>query len=225
MVNNYKNLGELWKYTDRLKKKRFPKNSLKPIFGGGKERNPKIMFVFINPTIKNISSDPSWKGFRAPFIGTKPVWRVFHKAGLLDDKLIEEINNNSNWTVGFAKRVYDFLSSKGIYFTNIVKLTGDDAALPGPEKVKLFLPILKKEIEIVQPKYIIAFGLIPFEHLTKKKIKMGDFYDSFKKNGRLDNYCVKLGSFDAKVIPCYFPVGRGNPARAVEILSAIKYLY
>ncbi|MBN1644964.1 hypothetical protein JW851_02925 [Candidatus Woesearchaeota archaeon] len=223
-MTNHAGLMELWKHVEKINSTNFPKNNLKPIMGNGKIDNPKIMFVFINPTIRNISSNPSWKSFRAPFIGTKQVWRIFHKAGLFDSELIYRINNSAVWSVGFAETVYKFLEKKGFYFTNIVKWTGQDAALPDSQKIGLFLPILEKEIELVNPKYIVAFGLIPFKHLTKKDIKLSDYFLKVKKNNRLDSFDVQIGSKTRKIIPCYFPVGRGNPKKAVEILKLVNQL-
>ena len=142
MYQNYQTLEELWNTVDELNQKHFPENNLKPILGNGKTFRPKVMFVFINPTHANISSDQNWQGPRFPFIGTKPIWRIFHRAGMFDDKLIEEINNSKSWSLEFTKEVLNFLKSKSFYFTNIVKWTGANATLPNSEKIKLFLPIL-----------------------------------------------------------------------------------
>ena len=215
---NCKNLEELWDIVLKINKQNFPENDLMPIVGNGKTEKPKVMFVFINPTKRNISSDKNWTGPRFPFIGTKQIWRIFHRAGLFDDKLINQINNSSTWSVEFTNKVLNFLKEREFYITNIVKWTGHDAALPDFEKIKLFLPILEKEIELVQPQYIVTFGLIPFEKLTGQKIKLSDYYDKSVKNNKLEFY-----SFNStKVVPCYFPIGRGNPKRAVEILKLVN---
>lgn len=222
MVNNSKPLANLWRKVQTLNDKYYPNNPLMPIVGHGKTYKPKIMFVFINPTVKNITSSPNWTGFRAPFIGTKQVWRVFHKAGLLQSSLINQINQKKpdDWNLDFAKEVYQDLTKQSFYFTNIVKWTGSNADLPNAEKTKLFLPLLKEEIDIVKPDYILTFGLIPFTYLTNEKLKMKDYYEKAMKNKKLHYYETEYG----KVIPCYFPVGRGNPKRAVEILKMIKTL-
>ena len=68
-----------------------------PILGGGKEDNPDNMFIFINPTHKNQSSSKEWKGSRYPFIGTRQVWRIFHKAGLFDNGLMKRIEETREW--------------------------------------------------------------------------------------------------------------------------------
>lgn len=224
MNQNYYNLEKLWDEVYKLNTKHFPDNNLMPILGNGKNYKPKIMFVFINPTAKNISSDKNWKGPRFPFIGTKQIWRIFYRAGLLDDDLIKEINNNSSWSIGFTERVLQFLKEKSFYFTNIVKWTGKDSTLPDSRKINLFLPILEKEIELVQPEYIITFGLIPFEKLVKQKIKLSKYYENLIQKEEITYYNIKINEIKTKVIPCYFPIGRGNPKKAVEILKFIKKL-
>lgn len=224
MIHNCKTLDELWDVVHEINKQHFPDNDLMPILGNGKTFRPKVMFVFINPTHLNISSDTHWHGPRFPFIGTKPIWMVFHKAGMFDDRLLSEINNSKSWSVEFTNRVLDFLKSRSFYFTNIVKWTGHDATLPDSEKIKLFLPILEREIEIVQPAFIITFGLIPFEHITKQKIKLLDYYADVIKNGKLKSYEMHFGKHTTKIIPCYFPIGRGDPKKAVAILKLLDTL-
>ncbi len=221
MVQNCQTLGQLWNVVDELNHKHFPKDSLKPILGNGKTFRPKVMFVFINPTHANISSDKNWQGPRFPFIGTKPVWRIFHRAGLFDDELMKKINDSKSWSLEFTDKVLNFLKSRSFYFTNIVKWTGSDATLPNSVKIKLFLPILEREIEIVQPQHIVTFGLIPFESMTNKKIKLADYYSDVMKRKKLRIFDMKYNSFKTKIIPCYFPVGRGDPKKAVEILKLI----
>jgi hypothetical protein len=211
-------LENLFQDVLKLNKTHFPDSKLHPIFGGGCVKNPDYMFCFINPTIRNISSDPNWKGKRYPFIGTKQVWRIFHRAGLFDDTLMKEIEKEKNWSYDLTNRVEKFLEKKKFYFTNIVKWTGVDATLPTKKMIDIFLPSFLDEIKIVKPKTIVTFGLIPFKALTGESIKLKDIYSDFKKTG-------KIKTFDAhntKILPSYFPVGRGDPKKAVEILKSIK---
>ena len=56
---------------------------LMSIYNGGRTKNPNICFVFMNPTGRNIASCPQWKGRRSPWIGTKNIWKLFYKIGLL----------------------------------------------------------------------------------------------------------------------------------------------
>lgn len=228
MLDHISDLRSLWRHIDQIDKDNFPGSGLTPIYGGGREKNPDFMFVFINPTHRNISSEPSWTGQRFPFIGTKQVWRVFHKAGFFDEGLLSYIESNPRWSVGFTDKVRDFLDSNSLYLSNVVKSTGADAALPDSAKINLFLPALKREIEIVKPKYIVAMGLIPFERLTGRKIKLADYHLESLAKGRLGTFKVSFGENDSLryaftgVIPCYFPVGRGSPKKAVELLRLLR---
>ena len=218
-----RDINLLWEQVHKLHHRYFPGHHLAPILGGGQTKNPQIMFVFINPTARNISSDLNWKGPRFPFIGTKQIWRIFHRAGFLTPSLISLIEKNSRWSVEFAKELESFLQAQGLYLTNLVKWTGPDGSLPDRNKIDLFRPLLVREIEIVAPKYVVTFGSLPFKYLTGKTIKLGDYYDQVVRHG-LQSEEVQVGSAKTKVIPCYFPVGRGNPRRATEILKLVNLL-
>ena len=224
MSQNYNILNNLWKEIIKLNKDNFPDNELMPIFGNGKINKPKFMFIFINPTIRNTSSNKLWNGPRFPFIGTKQIWRIFYKSGLFSDELIKKIEKNSDWSLELAKEVLDFLKNNSFYFTNIVKWTGYDSKLPDSKKIKLFLPILENEIGIIRPKFIVTFGLIPFEKLTKQKINLNNYYIKVMKNKELEFYEIVINSKRYKVIPCYFPTGRGNPKKAIDILKLLSIL-
>jgi uracil-DNA glycosylase len=215
-------LEQLWNDVDAIHRRNFPASRLMPIVGNGKTNRPDVMFVFINPTIRNSSSDPSWKGPRFPFIGTKQVWRIFHRAGFFDDALMQEIEKNKSWSLDLTTRVLAFLRDHSIYLTNIVKWTGEDATLPDAKKIKLFLPILQEEIGIVKPRRIVTFGLIPFAHLTKETIKLKEYYEQSIKRNSLQEYKAEINGAAVNVIPCYFPIGRGDPKRAVELLRLLK---
>ena len=214
-------LVRLWQQVEEINKKHFPDNTLVPIVGNGKTTKPKFMFVFINPTKKNISADRNWQGPRFPFIGTKQVWRIFHRAGLFDDALMAHIEKKA-WTPAFTDTVLEFLKAQEFYFTNIVKWTGHDATLPDAKKIELFLPLLKEEIKLVQPQYIVTFGLIPFERLTDTKIKLGEYYTTAVAQQKLTPYPLAVNGVQTQVIPCYFPIGRGDPKKAVVLLQLLQ---
>ncbi|MBD3318885.1 hypothetical protein GF342_03165 [Candidatus Woesearchaeota archaeon] len=216
-----KTLEELWAEVYTLNRRIDPGNTLIPIVGNGQTKIPKAMFVFINPTIRNSSSSPSWKGPRFPFVGTRQVWGVFFRAGLFDEELYYRIKHGTDWSLGFTRAVLNHLKKRSFYFTNIVKWTGSDAALPSTKKIATFLPILQREIEIVKPKMIVTFGHIPFTHLTKKKIVFEEYYQKVMREDTISSFDCQVCPCDARVVPCYFPVGRGNPLRAVHILSKL----
>jgi len=114
MLDKIEDLDNLWKFVYKINRENFPENELVPVCGNGKLFKPKVMFVFINPTHVNSSSDKNWKGPKFPFVGTKSFWRVFHKAGLFDNELMETINSSKNWSVELAEEVLDFLNSNSI---------------------------------------------------------------------------------------------------------------
>lgn len=56
---------------------------------------------------------------------------------------------------------------------------------PTQEEVKLFVPWLFREIEIVQPECIITLGNVPLKALTDRNSVIGDFHGAFHEwNGR-----------------------------------------
>lgn len=220
-ISDIKTLENLWEYTEDLHKQMFPNNTLSPIMAGGKLHNPKYMFVFINPTYKNVSSDPAWKGKRRPWTGTKYIWKIFNNAGHFDSELLTEIQKQDIWDTAFADKVYSHLEDRGFYFTNLVKWTGETGDLPDSTKVKTFLPILLQEIRIVQPKYIVTFGLMPFTALTNSQLNLGEYYEASTKEKALRPFLLTLDGTINKIIPCYFPVGRGNPKRATALLNLL----
>ncbi len=230
-LDKISSLEQLWKYIEKITKENYPDNELQPILGGGKvsydeSSGPKFMIVFINPTKRNISSNHEWLGKRYPFIGRKRPWIEFEKAGLVDDERVMNyiLNNENNWSYEFTDKMCDYLASKDLFVTNIVKNTGQNADLPKADKIKLYLPSFLKEIELVDPKYIITFGLIPFGALVNEKIKLKEYHKEVVKTGKVKLYSITINNKNYKVIPCLYPIGRGNPRQAVEMLKIIKEL-
>ena len=217
-----RSLEELWaKGVFAIHEKHFPGHELMPIMGNGQCSEPEVMFVFINPTHRNASSVRSWMGPRFPFIGTKQVWSVFHRAGLLGDELAYRIRHGAAWDLELTRNVLRELQARSLYLTNVVKWTGHDAALPAKEMVELFMPILQREIEIVRPRRIVAFGQLPFTNLTRLKVKLADYYADAVRTGVLKTFECAVTATGSQVVPCYFPVGRGNPSRAVDLLKLL----
>ena len=134
--------------------------TLKSINFGGCDTNPDICFVFMNPTSKNIASDPSWDGIRAPWIGTKNIWDLFVATNLFDIVIYNEIKNkkSNEWDKDFAEKVYNEVKRNKIFITNLGKCTQIDARPIQNSVYKKYLDLLEKEIEIVNPKVIILFG-------------------------------------------------------------------
>lgn len=133
---------------------------LNSIYNGGCIHQPDIFFVFMNPTGKSIASKKEWKGLKSPWIGTKNIWDLFFEVQLLDKNIYDKIKSikGNEWTEGFASEVYDNVKTHRYFITNLGKCTQIDAR-PLPDSVyEEYLNLLKKEIEIVNPKVIILFG-------------------------------------------------------------------
>ena len=89
--DNKVNLEDLKVEYDKLQNK-YGAKELDPIYNGGCTKNPDICFVFMNPTGRNIASPKTWKGLKAPWLGTKNIWKLFTAINLFDKSLLDEIN-------------------------------------------------------------------------------------------------------------------------------------
>ncbi|MEA2092582.1 MAG: hypothetical protein U9P61_01270, partial [Patescibacteria group bacterium] len=93
--------------------------NLDAIYGAGEINNSKLCLVFMNPTGRNVSSNKNWKGLKAPWIGTKNVWKMFYQLGLFDKNFFDEINSKepSDWDYQFSEKVYKKMKENSIYIT------------------------------------------------------------------------------------------------------------
>lgn len=189
-------------------------NHLQHVLGGGQANEPEFALVFINPTYNNISTNPQWHGRRFPFIGTRQIWRILVKSGLLPEETLNI--TEGKWAEESADELESIMKKNGVYLTNIVKCTASHGDAPSKELVNAQLPLLFQELSAVKPKLIIAMGLLPLKTLTGIALKLGEFTQDFEKAPR------SFQSIAGPVVPCWFPVGRGNPRKAVELLTAIK---
>ena len=191
-------------------------NELDSIYSGGCINNPDICFVFMNPTGKNIASKKEWKGLKAPWLGTKNIWDLFYELDLLDDEIYSDIKRLSpnEWTEEFAELVYDNVSKHKYYITNLGKCTQLDAR-PIPDKVYMkYLDLLKKEIEIINPKIIVLFGNQVSSIVLNDKISVS--------KSRKTLYKRKINGKEYNFYSVYYPVGNGrfNIDKSIE---DIKY--
>jgi len=134
--------------------------SLLPVYGAGCLDRPKIMFLFMNPTGRNITAYPEWQGIRAPWLGTKNVWKLFYQVQLLPVDLFTQTQTlkPAEWTEALAEQLYRSLAEHGVYVTNMAKCTQVDAR-PLPNTVfKDYLPQTYEEIDELNPERIVSFG-------------------------------------------------------------------
>lgn len=181
--------------------------TLRPILGGGCVDRPLAMFVFMNPTGRNVSSDPSWEGIRAPWLGVRSVWEMFHALKLIDDGLAHAIKHQAGvWTPAFASALYTNLAAHQVYVTNLAKCTQIDAR-PLPNTVfRSYLPSFHREIAIVNPERIVTFGNQVSSILIGTAISVGQYCET--ESPRIETIEVDSRSFP--VHPVHYPVGQGR---------------
>lgn len=209
-------LEELKIEYDKLQIK-YGAKELDSIYNGGCITEPNIMFVFMNPTGKNIASDKSWKGRKSPWLGTKNIWKLFNKINLLSDETYNKILDKKpkDWDYEFSDYVYNEIEKNKIFITNLGKCTQIDAR-PLPDYVlKEYLNLLLKEIDIIKPKVIVTFGNQVSSIILNKKISVSE--------NRKICHDLKVNNNIYKVFPVYYPVGNGifNIDKSIE---DIKYI-
>ncbi len=192
--------------------------NLKSINFGGCETNPDICFVFMNPTSKNIASDPSWEGIRAPWIGTKNIWDLFVAINMFDTDIYNEIKNKKakDWNKEFAESVYNEVKRNKMFITNLGKCTQIDARPIQNSVYEEYLNLLEKEIEIVNPKVIVLFGNQVSTVFLKEKISVSQC--------RKKEYIKNINGKEYKCYPIFYPVGNGrfNIDKSIEDILWVK---
>ena len=216
VCDNETMLEELNKYYDELQLKYGDKN-LDAIYNGGCKNNPRICFIFMNPTGKNIASNKNWRGIKSPWIGTKNIWDLFYSVNILDKKIYDKIKKYkpSDWNYEFAEEVYRCVEKHKYFITNLGKCTKEGAS-PIKDKVySEYLNLLLKEIEIIDPKVIILFGSQVSKIVLNENIKMSMV--------RKKKFIRKINSKDYTFYSVYYPVGNGrsNISKSIE---DIKYI-
>lgn len=200
-----------------LLQNKYGDKSLDSIYNGGCEDNPDICFVFMNPTGRNIASKKEWLGRKAPWIGTKNIWKLFYDVGLVDDNIYEEIRSKKpkDWDYEFADKVYEMVTNKKVFITNLGKCTQIDARPLSDEVLKKYLKLLYKEFEIIKPRVIITFGNQVSSIVLNKKI-------SVSENRKVCHELV-INKKIYKVYAVYYPVGNGifNIDKSIEDIKWI----
>lgn len=211
------NLKDLNKEYDKLQLK-YGAKELDSIYNGGYEKNPDICFIFMNPTGRNIASSKDWKGIKSPWIGTKNIWDLFFAVDLLDEKIYKTIKaiKANDWTEKFAEEVYENVKKHKFFITNLGKCTQIDAR-PLPDKVyKDYLELMKKEIEILNPKKIILFGNQVSSIVLGEKISVSQV--------RKKEFVKEINGNKYKFYSVYYPIGNGrfNIDKSIEDIKYIK---
>ena len=207
-----KELLALYRGVDACLFCRRSKNYLQHIHGFG-ALQPRFMLVLVNPTHRNLSSHPAYHGPRFPFIGVRQFWKVLARGGLIDKDIAERLPLKKDWNEKHTEQIKRELIRNKLYLTNVVKCCYDHSAYPVAEVLSAGTDILAREIALVRPQKIIAFGGLVYKTLTGKNIKLADYW-----NGEKKKEVELISGLNTPIEPCYFPIGRGNPGKAVEIL-------
>lgn len=213
-------LTSLNKEYDKLQKI-YGDPTLNSIYNGGAEISPDICFVFMNPTGRNIASQPNWQGPYHPWLGTKQIWDLFYAIDLIDKTIYDEIKakKSSEWTPEFCTKVYNDITKHNIFITNLGKCTQIDARPLKDNYFLDYLPLLEKEIKIIKPKIIVLFGNQVSSIFLNKKISVSET--------RKQYFNKKIGKETYKCFPIYYPVGNGrfNIDKSIEDLKYIINTY
>jgi uracil-DNA glycosylase len=195
-----KQIFQLHRKYDELQK-RYGESSLSSIYGAGCIDDPKVMFVFMNPTGRNVASEPSWRGLRAPWIGTKQVWDIFYNLGFLNEDTYKSIKEykSKDWSVEFSNKVYSEVEANSLYITNLAKCTQLDARPLKNSIFRDYLNLMYKEIEIVNPNLVISFGNQVSSILLGKNISVSNYTQDEREI--VNGY---------PIYPTYYPVGQGR---------------
>ena len=122
-------LEKLYKKVDECGFCKASRNKLQHIHGFG-AMNPKLMLILINPTHRNISSAPDYKGFRFPFIGVRQFWKVLADGGLVNKKVAYDLPLRAEWSGEHTKLIQNELLKNKLFLTNIVKCCYGHSAYP-----------------------------------------------------------------------------------------------
>ena len=192
--------------------------ALKSINFGGCTENPDICFVFMNPTSKNIASNPLWSGIRAPWVGTKNIWDLFVATNLFDINIYNEIKSKkaNEWNKEFADKVYDEVKKNKLFITNLGKCTQVDARPIQNSVYEKYLSLLEREIEIVDPKVIVLFGNQVSTVFLKEKISVSQC--------RKIEFIKNINGKEYKCYAIFYPIGNGrfNINKSIEDILWIK---
>jgi DNA polymerase len=209
-------LEELHGEIDELQKKFGDKNYC-ALYGTGCTKNPDVYFLFMNPTAKNLSVNFDWPGIRAPWLGLKNTWKLLYKLGCIDEIFHNKIigMKPGDWSLEFAEELYKHVAGKKIYLSNLARCTQPDARHVPDVVFRESKKIAFREIQILNPRIIIAFGNQVASNLLGRDIRVSEYR---KKKIMLD-----IDGKEYAVYPVYYPVGMGmrNMPKAIADIRAI----
>lgn len=209
-------LSSLQKQFDDLQQI-YGEKTLDPIVGAGCISRPKLFLVFMNPTARNVASSKQWSGLKAPWLGTKHIWKMLYELKLFDPFLVEDIYNlkPEEWDEDFSEKIYKYVAEQEIYITNLAKCTQVDARPLPNSTFAEYLPLIHKEIAHIKPRAIITFG----NQVSSLFLEQSISVSRVRKQPFLKN----IGKREYITYSLYYPVGQGmrNMPKAKEDLTHI----
>lgn len=196
-------LQKLFEKFDNLQKK-FWDQRLNSIYGAWCTKKPDLFLIFMNPTGKNIASDKNRSWLQAPRLGTKNIWKLFSKIGLISESIFDKIYwmKTIDRKPDFCLDIYTWLAKDKIYITNLAKCTQMDARHLHDNVFKEYLELIYQEIEIINPRKIICFGNQVSSILLGKNIKVSDYQ-------KYEYEKLKIKNKTYKIYPSFYPVWQG----------------
>ena len=154
---------------------------------------------------------------KAPWIGTKNIWDLFINLDLLDKDIYNKIKSlkGSEWTIEFAREVYEDVTRHKYFITNLGKCTQVDARELPDSVYKEYLNLLNKEFTIINPKVIILFGNQVSSIVLNQKISVSQV--------RKKCFLKEINGKEYKFYSVYYPVGNGrfNIDKSIEDIKWI----
>lgn len=147
------------------------------------EGNPNALLMFVGEAP---GRDEDIQG--RPFVG---------RAGKLLDKALKECN----------------LNRSDVYITNIIKTRPLNNRTPNEQEIKNCWPILKQQIDIIQPKIICTLGASATTAFLKKAVSMS----------KIHGFAIPYEN--TIVVPVYHPAYiLRDPRRYTEFLDDIQFV-
>lgn len=95
------------------------------------------------------------------------------------------------------------LNRTSVFITNIVKDRPPENRDPTPEEIRVYGPLLDQQIEIIQPKVVVALGRYAMDYIMKKFDLEKEIQPISKAHGKVHKTKTTYGAVD--VVTLYHP--------------------